>query len=75
MLFDLPESLIEKVRKTMTESEQPLPSSESEKETPPEQPEGEKTDTPEKRKGEPVEINPEIRPDIYTEPYKVQPTT
>lgn len=74
MLFDLPESLIEKVRKAISESEQPLPSSESERETPPEQPEGDK-DGLEKRKGEPVEINPEIRPDVYTEPYKVQPTT
>lgn len=64
MLFDIPESLIEKCRKVMESSrtEEKKQPSEEEKEEP-------------KRKGEKVTFNPEIKPDVYTEPYKVQPTT
>lgn len=69
MIFDLPESLVEKCRKVMEASAEP-PKQEEPK--PPS--EDEKKDEP-KRKGEPVVFNPEIKPDVYTEPYKVQPTT
>lgn len=68
MIFDLPESLVEKCRKVMEASEPPK----QEEPKPPS--EDEKKDEP-KRKGEPVVFNPEIKPDVYTEPYKVQPTT
>jgi hypothetical protein len=70
MMFDLPESLVEKCRKVM-EASQPAEPPKPEDPTPPTE---DKKDEP-KRKGEPVVFNPEIKPDVYTEPYKVQPTT
>jgi hypothetical protein len=63
MLFDIPESLVEKVRKVMEETT----------DTPPEPDKyGSEDEKEPKRKGEPIEFNPEIRPDLYTEPYRVQ---
>lgn len=84
MFQDIPESLIEKARQVLRGSEETqkrpdnLPITEAQADavpetTPADADGGEKeTKTP---AGETITFNPEIRPDVYTEPYKVQPTT
>jgi len=71
MMDDIPESLIAKARKIIHESEESLKNEKEQFKT--QGDEQGKTTTP-PRKGEPITFNPEIRPDVYTEPYKVQPT-